>query len=56
MSQIDIHTGAESPGLDAIEVQGMTRASFLLKGALAAGALYGVGAVTPFVSARLRRR
>lgn len=28
----------------------MTRASFILRGALAAGAMYGVGAVTPFVS------
>jgi hypothetical protein len=51
MSQIDIHTGAASPALTQIEVvDGITRSSFLLKGALAAGALYGAGAVTPFVS------
>ncbi len=35
------------------EVQGMTRSSFILRGALSAGALYGVSAVTPFVSAAL---
>jgi hypothetical protein len=39
--------------LAAIEVQGITRSSFLLRGALAAGALYGAGAVTPFVTAAL---
>jgi len=33
-----------------VEVHGMTRASFVLRGALAAGALYGMSAVTPFVS------
>jgi hypothetical protein len=38
---------------DLVEVQGMTRASFMLRGALAAGALYGVGAVAPFVSSAL---
>jgi hypothetical protein len=31
----------------------MTRASFILRGALATGALYGAGAVTPFVSRAL---
>jgi hypothetical protein len=51
MSQTHIHTRAPDPGLAQIEVEDMTRSSFLLKGALAAGALYGVGAVTPFVSA-----
>jgi hypothetical protein len=50
MSQIDTHTGAPTPGLAQIDIDGMTRSSFLLKGALAAGALYGAGAVTPFVS------
>lgn len=38
------------PELGAVEVHGLTRASFLLKGALGAGALYGASAVTPFVS------
>jgi hypothetical protein len=50
MSQMDIHTGAPDSELAQIEVEGITRSSFLLKGALAAGALYGAGAVTPFVS------
>lgn len=41
---------AEGGGLGAVEVQGMTRSSFILRGALAAGAVYGASAVTPFVS------
>jgi len=41
------------PGLGEIEIKGMTRSSFILRGALAAGGLYGLGAVTPFVSAAL---
>jgi hypothetical protein len=44
---------AGGAGLGDIEVHGMTRASFILRGALAAGALYGIGAVTPFVSGAL---
>ncbi len=39
-----------APELGAVEVHGMTRASFILRGALGAGAMYGVGAVAPFVS------
>jgi len=39
-----------SPELAACEVHGMTRASFILRGALAAGALYGTASVAPFVS------
>src|SRR5271170_2625701 len=50
MSQIDIHTRVPAPELAEIEIEGLTRSSFLLKGALAAGAVYGVGAVMPFVS------
>jgi hypothetical protein len=38
------------PELEAVEIHGMNRASFLLKGALGAGALFGASAVTPFVS------
>ena len=38
-----------SPELAAVEVHGLSRASFILRGALGAGALYGVGAVAPFV-------
>jgi hypothetical protein len=39
--------------LAGIQVGGVTRSSFLLRGALTAGALYGAGAVTPFVSSAL---
>jgi ferritin-like protein len=39
-----------SPELAACEVHGMTRASFILRGALAAGAFYGTASVAPFVS------
>jgi len=42
-----------SPELAVCEVHGMTRASFILRGALTAGALYGTTAVTPFVSRAL---
>jgi hypothetical protein len=52
----DAHTGRSglaNPGLADFEVGGITRSSFILRGALAAGAVYGVGAVTPFVSQAL---
>jgi ferritin-like protein len=39
--------------LDAVEVHGMTRSGFLLKGALATGAAYGMSAIAPFVSGAL---
>ena len=39
--------------LQSIEVEGMTRSSFIVRGALAAGAAYGAGAVGPFVSRAL---
>ena len=39
-----------SPELAGVEVHGVTRHSFILKGALAAGAVYGASAVAPFVS------
>ena len=35
--------------LEAVDIHGMTRSSFILRGALAAGAVYGAGAVGPFV-------
>jgi len=37
------------PELATLEVEGVTRSSFILRGALATGALYGIGAVAPFV-------
>jgi hypothetical protein len=39
-----------SPELGAVEVHGMNRASFILKGAVTAGAVYGAAAVGPYVS------
>jgi Ferritin-like domain len=39
-----------SPEMGAVEVHGMTRASFVLRGAIATGAVYGASAVAPFVS------
>ncbi len=45
-----VDSGMANPELANIEVSGMTRSSFILRGTLAAGALYGAAAVTPFVS------
>ncbi len=47
------NTEIASPELGAIEVQGVTRSSFLLRGAMAAGAAYGATAVAPWVSSAL---
>lgn len=41
------------PELGATEIKGMTRSAFILRGAMAAGAVYGASAVTPFVSSAL---
>lgn len=38
-----------NPELGAIEVESVDRSAFLLRGALAAGALYGTVAVSPFI-------
>jgi Ferritin-like domain len=38
-----------APELAAIDVQGISRQSFIMRGAVAAGAVYGLGAVGPFV-------
>jgi rubrerythrin len=40
----------QAPELDVVEVGGVTRGVFILRGALAAGALYGAGAVGPYVA------
>jgi hypothetical protein len=42
-----------NPELATFEVHGITRSSFILRGALAAGAVYGTSAVAPFVSQAL---
>ncbi|MGB9184129.1 MAG: ferritin-like domain-containing protein [Solirubrobacteraceae bacterium] len=39
-----------SPELGAVEVHGINRAAFILRGALTAGAVYGATAVGPYVS------
>jgi Ferritin-like domain len=42
-------TSTAAPGLEEIEITGMNRSAFIMRGALAASAVYGVGAVAPFV-------
>ncbi|MEA2466389.1 MAG: hypothetical protein QOJ57_515 [Thermoleophilaceae bacterium] len=42
-----------APGLHAVEVEGTTRGQFILRGALATGAVYGMGAIAPYVSGAL---
>jgi rubrerythrin len=42
-----------APELAVIDVEGLTRQSFVLRGALAAGAVYGLGAVGPYVGEAL---
>jgi ferritin-like protein len=39
-----------SPELGGVEVHGMSRASFILRGAMATGAVYGATAVGPYVA------
>jgi Ferritin-like domain len=46
-------TEITNPELAGCEVHGMTRSSFILRGALAAGAVYGTAAVGPFVTQAL---
>ena len=40
----------QAPELANIEIKGMTRESFMLKGAIAAGSVYGLSTVAPFVN------
>ena len=44
-----MHSKLIVPELEAVEINGMNRGSFLLKGTLAVGAVYGAAAVGPFV-------
>jgi rubrerythrin len=48
-------TEQAAPELGQIEVHGMSRGAFLVRGALAAGAVSGIGAVAPFVSSALAK-
>jgi len=43
-------TDMTAPELANVDVKGMTRESFVLKGAIAAGSVYGLSTVAPFVS------
>ncbi|HYI38220.1 MAG TPA: ferritin-like domain-containing protein, partial [Thermoleophilaceae bacterium] len=40
----------KTPELANIQVKGMTRESFIMRGAIAAGSVYGLSTVTPFIS------
>src|SRR3954453_9483988 len=42
-----------NPELEQIQVRGMSRSAFLVRGALATGAVYGLGSVSPFVTQSL---
>lgn len=46
-------TKLAAPELAAVEIQGLTRGSFLMKSALTVGAVYGTAAVSPFVAQAL---
>ena len=43
------HAHSSASELDAVEINGMTRSSFILRGAVAAGSVYGASMVSPFV-------
>jgi hypothetical protein len=43
------------PELATVEIHGMSRGAFILRGAMAAGATYGLGAVSPFVGSALAK-
>ena len=44
------HTEQVNPELAEVEVQGISRSAFLVRGALATGSIYGAGAVGSFVT------
>jgi rubrerythrin len=43
------HVHNTASELDAVEIDGITRSSFILRGTVAAGSVYGAGMVGPFV-------
>jgi len=49
MTELKTETELVHPELATIEIDGQERSDFLLKGALAAGAIFGLGAISPFV-------
>ncbi|MBA2343145.1 MAG: ferritin-like domain-containing protein [Thermoleophilaceae bacterium] len=50
---VAVRAPGNAPELAAVEVEGMTREAFIVRGALAAGAAYGVVAVGPYVHSAL---
>jgi hypothetical protein len=46
-------TNLSAPELEGIEVHAMTRSAFIVRGALAAGAVYGASTIAPFVGQAL---
>jgi hypothetical protein len=46
-------TDMAAPELATVDVKGMTRESFMIRGAVAAGSVYGLSTVAPFVSEAL---
>src|SRR3954454_10474647 len=53
MSSSGISSEPAAVGLAGIRVEGITRGSFILRGTLAAAAVYGAGAAEPFMRAAL---
>jgi rubrerythrin len=49
MTELKTENEMVHPELAAIEVEGTERSDVLMKGALAAGAIFGLGAISPFV-------
>lgn len=47
------HANLAAPELAAVEIHGMSRGAFLMRAALAAGSVYGLHTVTPFVTQAL---
>ena len=43
------HTYNTASDIEAVDIKGFTRSSFILRGAVAAGSVYGAGMVGPFV-------
>jgi hypothetical protein len=48
-------TSIAAPELEEVEIEGVNRSAFIMRGALAASAVYGVSAVGPFVGQALAK-
>ncbi|MGK2931578.1 MAG: ferritin-like domain-containing protein [Solirubrobacterales bacterium] len=49
MTELKTETELIHPELASVQIEGQERSDFLMKGALAAGAIFGLGAISPFV-------